>query len=77
MQRDALLYAMGGREAKRIFRTLTFVSRCTFHDRTQNSAETVEEFVTYKLCEYTDAKELIRDRFVMGIKIRQLNRNCS
>ena len=70
VQRDALLYAMGGREAKRFFRTLTFVlpevdtdyatlvskltdyfipkrniihERCIFHDRTQNSSETVEE----------------------------------
>ena len=91
---------MGGREANRIFRTLTFVSpevdtdyaslvskltyyfipkrniiheRCIFQDRTQNSSETVEEFVrdlqTRAIhCEYTDANEMIRDRFVMGIK---------
>ena len=72
VQRDALLYAMGGREANRIFRTLTIVSpevdtyyatlvskltdyfipkrniiheRCIFHNRTQNSSETAEEFV--------------------------------
>ena len=105
VQRDSLLYAMGGQQANRIFRTMTFVApeetlvsnltayfipqrnviheRCIFQSRQQLVNESVEEFARelYTLavhCKYKEqTNEMVRDRFVIGVRDLQLITNLS
>ena len=115
VQRDTLLYVMGGKQANKIFKTLKFETkevedpddpsktvtmeekdtdydvlvrkftdyfvpknylihvRCLFQERRQHSGESVEEFARelqsmVQRCNYKEAEDLVRDRFVTGLR---------